>query len=221
MKRGKTPSLKAVQKYSNPRVIAKFREAYYFGEAETADLFNELLSWLWLVATAPDGTKSGMYHPMQAMDKMWHTFISFTKDYADFCEKYFGKFIHHEPHTRADAAQELVKAKNPALVIEKMREDIESFQVYTYDKLGANALVKWFVTYPHMYSPEELQRRTRPLYSQHGLLHAQSMLKMNKADLLAELSKNWIVAAWCGGPNCGPQCEECRGGGGGNPPTQN
>ncbi|SIN35295.1 Uncharacterized conserved protein [Mycobacteroides abscessus subsp. abscessus] len=34
--------------------------------------------------------------PSLPVDQMWHSFILFTKDYADFCSK-VGGFIHHRP----------------------------------------------------------------------------------------------------------------------------
>ena len=33
--------------------------------------------------------------PSDVVDKAWHLFIIHTKLYMDFCNKYFGKYIHH------------------------------------------------------------------------------------------------------------------------------
>jgi hypothetical protein len=35
--------------------------------------------------------------PSQAADELWHQFILYTKAYADFCNKAFGRFMHHTP----------------------------------------------------------------------------------------------------------------------------
>lgn len=35
--------------------------------------------------------------PPRMIDKGWHEFILLTKDYEDFCLKYRGQFIHHQP----------------------------------------------------------------------------------------------------------------------------
>jgi hypothetical protein len=43
----------------------------------------------------------GMVSP--EVDEVWHAFILFTKDYADFCRSVFGEFIHHVPRTSRDA----------------------------------------------------------------------------------------------------------------------
>ena len=35
--------------------------------------------------------------PSKAVDDLWHEFILFTKHYNAFCNKAFGKFLHHTP----------------------------------------------------------------------------------------------------------------------------
>ena len=35
--------------------------------------------------------------PSQAVDEAWHAFILSTKAYASFCERAFGRFLHHHP----------------------------------------------------------------------------------------------------------------------------
>lgn len=50
--------------------------------------------------------------PSGVVDVGWHTFILHTRDYADFCQRLAGRFLHHEPTdpaereamTRADLA---------------------------------------------------------------------------------------------------------------------
>jgi hypothetical protein len=36
--------------------------------------------------------------PSLAADIGWHTFILYTREYAEFCEQVAGRFIHHVPH---------------------------------------------------------------------------------------------------------------------------
>lgn len=43
------------------------------------------------------GTQNLALVPSRAIDEVWHEFLMFTKDYAESCERLFGKFIHHEP----------------------------------------------------------------------------------------------------------------------------
>lgn len=35
--------------------------------------------------------------PSQAADDLWHEFILYTRDYAEFCQRAFGGFLHHTP----------------------------------------------------------------------------------------------------------------------------
>lgn len=35
--------------------------------------------------------------PIPLADKFWHEFILFTAEYSAFCERHFGRFIHHQP----------------------------------------------------------------------------------------------------------------------------
>ncbi|WP_059006208.1 glycine-rich domain-containing protein [Streptomyces specialis] len=35
--------------------------------------------------------------PSPIVDDYWHAFLLHTKAYADFCDRAFGKFIHHQP----------------------------------------------------------------------------------------------------------------------------
>ncbi|MBO0880719.1 MAG: hypothetical protein J2P17_10325, partial [Mycobacterium sp.] len=39
------------------------------------------------------------------VDIGWHTFILYTKDYASFCNRVAGRFIHHEPNDNPEAKQ--------------------------------------------------------------------------------------------------------------------
>ncbi|MFF0254285.1 glycine-rich domain-containing protein [Micromonospora zamorensis] len=40
--------------------------------------------------------------PSALVDIGWHTFILHTRDYAEFCHRIAGRFIHHEPEPAPD-----------------------------------------------------------------------------------------------------------------------
>lgn len=65
-------------------------------------ILQGLRLWFQLVAANP---RAQLGMPSHAVDKAWHEFILLTKNYADFCEKAFGKFLHHTPHSPSDKAQ--------------------------------------------------------------------------------------------------------------------
>ncbi|MCB1880160.1 MAG: hypothetical protein KDI54_08915 [Gammaproteobacteria bacterium] len=56
---------------------------------------RELKRYLALYAINPDKT----YGMRGQIDKLWHTFLMFTKEYAAFCDCVAGTFIHHVPNT--------------------------------------------------------------------------------------------------------------------------
>lgn len=44
--------------------------------------------------------KYGLQHriiPSLEIDAVWHAHILHTKDYAEFCQEFFGRFLHHVP----------------------------------------------------------------------------------------------------------------------------
>jgi hypothetical protein len=59
--------------------------------------------------------------PSKAVDAAWHEFIVLTKAYADFCEKAFGKYLHHTPKAMMDTptkdalANTLHQLKQPSI----------------------------------------------------------------------------------------------------------
>ncbi|WP_437878130.1 glycine-rich domain-containing protein [Sorangium sp. So ce513] len=63
-------------------------------EREAEALFRELARYLWLVES--DRTRA---YPMFSLrvDEAWHQFALFTIEYADFCARFFGRFLHHAP----------------------------------------------------------------------------------------------------------------------------
>jgi hypothetical protein len=61
-------------------------------------IMAEALGFLQACALNPGAGLS----PAWAIDIGWHTFILHTKEYAEFCERVAGRFIHHNPTDDAD-----------------------------------------------------------------------------------------------------------------------
>ncbi|WBB56705.1 hypothetical protein [Verrucosispora sp. WMMD573] len=57
-----------------------------------ARILDQALAFLGTCATA-----TGPLGPSDLVDIGWHTFILHTREYADFCERIAGRFIHHQP----------------------------------------------------------------------------------------------------------------------------
>lgn len=74
-----------------PFLIEKFAKDHGYTEDEARSLFEDVKRFL-LLGSLVDASPA----PSLPIDQMWHSFILFTKDYADFCAK-VGGFIHHRP----------------------------------------------------------------------------------------------------------------------------
>lgn len=44
--------------------------------------------------------------PSKAADEAWHEFILMTREYARFCKRAFGRFLHHHPASAAQGASQ-------------------------------------------------------------------------------------------------------------------
>ena len=56
------------------------------------ELLVEILRFLGLIATTERPLT-----PSETVDRGWHEFILCTRTYSDFCQRHFGRIIHHEP----------------------------------------------------------------------------------------------------------------------------
>lgn len=61
-------------------------------ERTAARIMDQALAFLIACANAPRPLA-----PSAEVDLGWHTFLLYTKEYADFCERIAGRFIHHRP----------------------------------------------------------------------------------------------------------------------------
>lgn len=55
--------------------------------------------------TASAALPGAQLSPSKAVDAGWHTFILHTLDYAEFCERVAGRFIHHVPTPNAETKE--------------------------------------------------------------------------------------------------------------------
>jgi hypothetical protein len=74
-------------------------------EGLTPDVAEQIaegaIGFLYLLATNPDNG----FAPSKLVDIGWHTFILYTRDYAGFCERVAGRFIHHEPNDNPERSK--------------------------------------------------------------------------------------------------------------------
>jgi hypothetical protein len=130
--------LNHVLTYKNDAVVRRYMKDYGSSRVEADELFREMLKWFYLGyryrRLRPSGFRCAMYPEMARIDAMWHTFILFTRAYAEFGRVYFGKFIHHTPSDEEKADIDPVSAT----------AELEAFFGFIYDELGADTLQAWF-----------------------------------------------------------------------------
>jgi hypothetical protein len=85
---------------------SKVNEIYpHLTPRELEQVMRGLREYFYLIHTSD---KESVAMPSQAVDVAWHEFILFTREYASFCSKAFGRFIHHTP---AEAMKSQVEAQ--------------------------------------------------------------------------------------------------------------
>ncbi|HTM63066.1 MAG TPA: hypothetical protein VL360_01040 [Gammaproteobacteria bacterium] len=127
------PLLDDVIAYQNELVINQFMKQYPDKSAADArQIFQDFLSWLWLSESRLQrNLLSHMIEPLNILDAMWHVFILHTRAYSDFCQQYFGRYLHHE-----------VEHEDSAAVM--TTEDLTEYLNDCYDCLGQEWLVRNF-----------------------------------------------------------------------------
>ena len=60
--------------------------------------------------------------PSEAVDIGWHTFILYTREYADFCERIAGHFIHHEPTDTGRISTNRTAVESISMTMNSIRE---------------------------------------------------------------------------------------------------
>jgi hypothetical protein len=143
------PDLNDLLTYENPAVLKLYEQNYPKNILPAKDAFREILKYLWLSAkhkldqaAHPDDpaipARCVMLRSMREIDEMWHEFILFTKDYTNFCQHYFGEYLHHLPN---------IFDNLPTLAPEEETKEIQKLLPYIYDQLGEDTVRIWFATY--------------------------------------------------------------------------
>lgn len=88
--------LRLIEAYAFPASLpAKLRRRYpELDDAQVERVLAGLREYFTLCAQAG---RRVVAMPSQAVDAAWHEFILFTRGYQQFCERAFGRFLHHTP----------------------------------------------------------------------------------------------------------------------------
>ena len=87
--------LEAALAFESPTVRAQLLKSRVAATPAIAELlFTEIKRYLVLCEATPE-TSYGMFSAL--VDEAWHIFILHTREYADFGQRYFGRYLHHVP----------------------------------------------------------------------------------------------------------------------------
>lgn len=118
-----TPAeITAALAYLHDDLVARFSRDQACSVAESMQLFTEVKKFLILCAATPYPCS-----PSARLDDMWHVFVLHTEAYADFCQRFLGRFIHHRPTSApvvAHRAEMLTDAKRLFADQSGIREDV-------------------------------------------------------------------------------------------------
>ncbi len=95
----KKTTLEEVLGYQNPSVVLRIQRELGVEMPKAQEFFADLKRFLWLIANS----SVECLVPSPVVDEAWHSFVLFTQEYADFCDHYFGRFIHHSPVHQGEA----------------------------------------------------------------------------------------------------------------------
>jgi len=132
-------TLATVLAYRHPGVVRRYMKEHNASASEAREVFRGMLKWLYLCYRSSDaGIACAMTPELEKIDWMWHAFVLFTIDYAQFCERYFGFFLHHVPNAEDD---DDVVARADS---EESRSKLEQQLGLVYDVLGRRTLTDWY-----------------------------------------------------------------------------
>jgi hypothetical protein len=98
------PHVDALMQFRAPYLIDKLRRERLVATPEEGEqLFQELKKFLYLDALRPNS-----FIPMfsRRVDEVWHQFVLFTAEYAQFCDHFFGRYFHHAPSIIGESGEE-------------------------------------------------------------------------------------------------------------------
>lgn len=85
-----------IMAFKHDRLLERYCKDTGASPAQASRCFDALKQFMIVCAVKP-----GYKVTSDPIDRMWHTFLLFTKDYRMFCEKNLGMFINHEPFERS------------------------------------------------------------------------------------------------------------------------
>lgn len=78
-------------------VIRRIARRHRVRPATARQWFDEMVRYLELCSASATALA-----PSRKVDRAWHEFLLFTREYREFCEARFGRFVDHDPYEAPD-----------------------------------------------------------------------------------------------------------------------
>ena len=78
----------------SPVIMTAMREHPEIQAERAKELLDALFQWLSVI---PLASKNEPLQMLEGVDPLWHAFILNTKMYREFCQRFFGEFLDHDP----------------------------------------------------------------------------------------------------------------------------
>lgn len=137
--------LDEILKYKNPAVVRRFAKEHPEKSQRAEMIFEDLMRFFWGTkkhlldrSSQPNDESLKFFfimdEDMREIDQMWHVFLLYTRDYADYCQRYFGEYLHHQPDLVPYFEEKGFE----------FNTNLEKFLNYTYELFGENVIRRWF-----------------------------------------------------------------------------
>jgi hypothetical protein len=98
------------------KLVARVERDAKVDRERAGRIMRQALAFLLACARNPETPLA----PSREVDHGWHAFILHTREYADFCDRVAGRFIHHAPEDPdADRARAAARTEMTAEVIRR------------------------------------------------------------------------------------------------------
>ncbi|HEY6892299.1 MAG TPA: hypothetical protein VI300_31125, partial [Solirubrobacter sp.] len=102
-----------IETYEFPRALHG-KLVSELGDERAADVALDGLRGWYLACLYADGELIGM--PSHAVDDAWHEMILMTRQYTYFCERAFGRYLHHTPDSALPVSMDSILTETLAVV---------------------------------------------------------------------------------------------------------
>ena len=133
--------------FKNHTVIDSFCNSLNVDKDFADIIFSDLMRFFWLSNSFEDEDLKTIDTPIIIIDEMWHTYILHTKEYFHFCEKFFGRYIHHTP---------VVEKSKSIKPLQEVLQEKRRRYTKIYDYLGEDIFIRWFQYYPDNFSSRKI-----------------------------------------------------------------